>query len=38
MAGKRYEYTNAFDWSWLGPAFKGIDADLTTVYETAKAA
>ena len=56
MAGKRYEYVAESLWAWLGPAFRGIDADLktletsggggggetvtadlTTVYNTAKA-
>lgn len=31
MAGKRYEYTNHVDWRYLGPAFLGIDADLTAL-------
>lgn len=31
MAGKRYEYTNHVDWRYLGPAFRGIDADLTAL-------
>lgn len=28
MAEQRYEYVPAESWPWLGPAFRGIDADL----------
>lgn len=31
MAGKRHEYTNHVNWRYLGPAFRGIDADLTAL-------
>ena len=31
VAGKRYEYVAESLWAWLGPAFRGIDADLKTL-------
>ena len=31
MAEKRYQYVPRDMWPWLGPAFKGIDADLRTL-------
>ena len=37
MAGKRYEYTNHVDWPYIGPAFQGIDLDLSAL-ETSVAA
>ena len=34
MAEQRYQYVHRDMWPWLGPAFRGIDADLRTL-ETA---
>ena len=31
MAEQRYQYVPRESWPWLGPAFKGIDADLRTL-------
>ena len=31
MAEQRYQYVPRDMWPWLGPAFKGIDADLRTL-------
>lgn len=35
MAGKRYEYVSQALWAWLGPAFRGIDADLRALEDSA---
>ena len=35
MAGKRYEYVAQSLWAWLGPAFRGIDADLRALEDSA---
>ena len=31
VAEQRYQYVPRDMWPWLGPAFKGIDADLRTL-------
>ena len=31
MAEQRYQYVPRDTWPWLGPAFRGIDADLRTL-------
>ena len=35
VAGKRYEYVAQSLWAWLGPAFRGIDADLRALEDSA---
>ena len=31
MAEQRYQYVPRDMWPWLGPAFRGVDADLRTL-------